>query len=230
MGGEANIGLAKALRQLRREHGWTLADVTARTGIAASTLSKVENGKLSLSYDKLVGLSHGLGVDITRLFARSHDAPGLTANTSSHRRSFEAAGDGEFVQTKGYNHRYLATDLLHKQLDPIVAELRARTMEEFGEWVRHPGEEFAYVLEGEVVLHTDVYAPLHMHPGDSVYFDSSMGHAYLAAGEGPSRVLSVTTSRIEDLSLGPATESPSGPAPEPPQARRAGRGAKKNAK
>ena len=47
------------------------------------------------------------------------------------------------------------------------------------------------MLEGEVDLHTSVYAPVHLKVGDSIYFDSGMGHAYIAAGEGPCRVLSL---------------------------------------
>ncbi len=67
-------------------------------------------------------------------------------------------------------------------------------MEEFGDWVRHPGEEFAYVLDGRVDFYTEYYAPLRLAPGDSVYFDSNMGHAYIAVGDDVSRVLSVCTS------------------------------------
>jgi quercetin dioxygenase-like cupin family protein len=59
--------------------------------------------------------------------------------------------------------------------------------------IRHSGEEFAYVLEGEIEFHTEFYAPVRLKPGESVYFDSGMGHAYLAASDGPCRILSVCT-------------------------------------
>jgi len=191
MSSDKKRGLSKALKDLRRDHGWTLADVAGRTGIPASTLSKVENGKLSLSYDKLVRMSQGLGVDITRLFSETSIPLGPGTVSPSNRRNVDRAGSGHFVRTQNYDHRYLATELLSKRMDPIYAELHARTMDEFGEWVRHTGEEFAYVIEGEVLFCTEVYAPIHLQTGDSVYFDSNMGHAYLAAGQGPSRLLSV---------------------------------------
>jgi transcriptional regulator with XRE-family HTH domain len=193
------IGLAKALWELRRDNGWTLAVVSARTGIPASTLSKVENGKLSLSYDKLLQLSQGMAVDITRLFSAPGAAQSPAPLLLSNRRSVVRAGEGHFVRTLSYDHHYLATDLLSKMIDPIIADLRASTMDEFGEWVRHPGEEFAYVLEGEVMLHSEIYSPLHLRQGDSIYFDSNMGHAYLAAAEGPCRILSICTSGSEEL-------------------------------
>jgi uncharacterized cupin superfamily protein len=76
---------------------------------------------------------------------------------------------------------------------PIIAEPHARSLAEFGELIRHPGEEFVYVLEGTVDLHTDLYTPARLEAGDSMYFDSGMGHAYIAVGLKRCRVLSICT-------------------------------------
>ena len=111
----------------------------------------------------------------------------------------QRAGEGQTVETRSYRQTYLATELLNKQLVPIVAELRARTLEEFltefGSLIRHPGEEFVMVLAGEIEFHSDLYAPLRLKLGDSLYFDSSMGHAYLKASDATCRVLAVCSGR-----------------------------------
>ena len=60
--------LGQALRTIRSRLRLTLAETSARTGVAVSTLSKVENGQLSLTYDKLVQLSEGLEIDIATFF------------------------------------------------------------------------------------------------------------------------------------------------------------------
>ena len=73
---------------------------------------------------------------------------------------------------------------------PVLARARAKSLEEFGQLVRHPGEEFTYVVDGEAILHTEFYDPIVLKAGDSVYFDSSMGHAYLA-GQGCDEVVLV---------------------------------------
>jgi transcriptional regulator with XRE-family HTH domain len=178
-----------ALKSLRVKHGWTLAEVSQRTGLPTSTLSKIENDRISLSFDKLVRLSSGLQVDIAALFrgANGEDAE----SGASGRRSLVRAGEGKSIETKNYSHLYPACDLLNKKMIPIVAELHARSLAEFGELIRHPGEEYAFVLEGEVELHTSLYAPVRLKAGDSIYFDSGMGHAYIAASEGRCRVLSL---------------------------------------
>jgi transcriptional regulator with XRE-family HTH domain len=176
-------------REERVRRGWTLAEASARTGLPVSTLSKVENDKISLTYDKLVRLSRGLEIDISRLFGNA-DEPQTNV---SGRRSVTRAGEGLVIDTENYGHLYMAADLLNKSFIPIVAEIRARTLEEFGDLVRHEGEEFAFVLEGAVDLHTSVYAPVRLYAGDSIYFDSGMGHAYVAVGEERCRVLSICT-------------------------------------
>lgn len=184
---EARPGAVVREERLRR--GWTLAEASERIGLPISTLSKVENDKISLTYDKLARLSRGLEIDISRLFG-GRDAPQVGV---SGRRSVTKAGEGRAIETRNYGHLYMAADLLNKSFIPVVAEVRARSLEEFGELVRHEGEEFAYVLEGTLDLHTSVYAPVRLEAGDSIYFDSGMGHAYVAVSDGPCRVLSICT-------------------------------------
>ena len=184
---EARPGVA--LRALRMQRGWTLAEVSKRTDLPISTLSKIENDKMSLSYDKLARLSTGLGVDISQLFMPQ--IVGMANGMVNGRRSVTRAGQGQAIETDNYWHLYPAADFLNKRFVPVIAELRARTLEEFGDMIRHTGEEYAFILEGTVEFHTELYAPLTLHQGDSLYFDSGMGHAYLAAGPGPCRVLSI---------------------------------------
>lgn len=178
-----------ALRALRTQRGWTLADVSERTDLPVSTLSKIENDRMSLTYDKLARISAGLGVDISQLFMPQ--VVGMSGATVNGRRSITLAGQGQAIETDNYGHIYPAADFLNKHFVPVIAELHARTIEEFGEMVRHPGEEYAYVLEGVVEFHSELYAPLTLRKGDSIYFDSGVGHAYLAADAGPTRVLSI---------------------------------------
>lgn len=178
------------IKEQRLQRGWTLAEASERTGIPISTLSRVENDKISLGYDKLAKLSQGLDIDISRLFGGA-DAPVQRAVTG--RRSVTRKHEGRAIETPNYSHRYVAADLLNKSFIPVVAELRARSLDEFGELVSHPGEEFAYVVEGTVDLYTALYAPVRLNVGDSIYFDSGMAHAYIAVGEGVCRVLSICT-------------------------------------
>ena len=180
------------LKSLRKRNGWTLTDVSQRTGLPVSTLSKLENGKMALTFDKLLRLSEGLQVDFSRLFGpAAAAASGYGRQDFSGRRSITRAGEGKVIDVLHGSYLYLSSELLNKRMIPIIGEVRARTLADFGEFHRHPGEEHLYVLDGELDLHTETYAPVRLKRGDSIYFDSGMGHAYIAVGDEPCRVISL---------------------------------------
>jgi transcriptional regulator with XRE-family HTH domain len=211
--------LSAALRMLRRQKGWTLAEVSERTGFSVPTLSKVENDRLSLSYDKLIRLSEGLGVNISQLFAPV-DAAGMAPAAIIGRRSLTKRGEGQLVSTRNYDYYYLSTDVVQKKFIPILAEVRARSLEEFGGLVRHTGEEFIYVVEGVVEVHTDLYAPMVLNVGDSAYIDSAMGHAYVNAGEGPCRLLAVCSASEQEVRDAIEKKRAAEPAPKASRAKK----------
>lgn len=189
--------LGNLLRSLRARNGWTLKEMSARSGIPLSTLSKVEHDRLTLTYDKLQMLSQRLKMPISELFADPGDKSDASVTA---RRSIGRTADAVRVNTPNYDYYYLCPELRRKRMIPILTRVRAKTLKEFGELVRHSGEEHTYVLEGQVVLHTEFYDPLVLNVGESVYIDSNMGHAYLA-GDGckEALVLSVCSSADESL-------------------------------
>ena len=76
---------------------------------------------------------------------------------------------------------------------PYTARIRARSLEEFGGWVRHDGEEFLMVLTGVVRLYTEFYEPVELKRGDSAYYDASMGHNVISVSAEDATVLWVTS-------------------------------------
>lgn len=177
------------LKSIRIRREWTLAEVSRRTGFPVSTLSKMENDRVSLTYDKLMRLSAGMGIDISMLFGAS--AEEAVPAATQGRRSVTRHGEGRLIDSPNYLHLYAATELLNKRFIPIIVEPRKHSLDDFGELVRHVGEEFIYVLEGEIDVHTSLYAPVRLQAGDSIYLDSTMAHGYVAATSGPCRVLAV---------------------------------------
>jgi transcriptional regulator with XRE-family HTH domain len=179
-----------ALKSIRRRKSLTLAQVSELADIPISTLGRIERGESSPNYEQLLKLSEGLEVDITHFFARF---PPDAIASARERRSINRTGEGQVLEVPHQVIRYLSTDLRSKSFTPIVAEIQSRSLEEFGELLRHPGEEFVYVLEGTLELHTEHYTPAILEAHESIYFDSSMGHAYIARGNAPCRVLAIST-------------------------------------
>ena len=97
------------------------------------------------------------------------------------------------METPVYNHRLIAVELKHKKILPFVTTIKARSLEDFKTWSQHSGEEFLYVLEGEICFQTEHYEPAILGVGDSVYIDSSMQHAAYSTSEQDAVVLWVNT-------------------------------------
>lgn len=189
--------LGALLRGVRNREGWTLKQMSAKSGIPVSTLSKVEHDRLTLTYDKLYQLSQRLGMRMSELFAESDET---AATPVMARRSLGDLDNAVRVETPNYDYHYLCTELRRKRMIPVITTIRARTSEQFGELVHHAGEEFVYVLRGRVEVNTEFYDPVTLEEGQSIYIDSSMGHAYLAAdGCDEAEVLAVMSSEDDDL-------------------------------
>jgi transcriptional regulator with XRE-family HTH domain len=183
-----------ALRAFRRKQGWTLSLVSEKTGLPVSTLSRIENDQISPTYDQLTKLSLGLSIDLAQLLSGDTEE-GKPVQTA--RRSVNRAGDGQLLDTPMQALRYLSVDLTNKQFAPIIGEVKARSLQDAGEFHRHDGEEFVFVVTGELELHSESYTPLNLRAGDSVYFDSGMAHAYVSVGKERCKILSICTAPFE---------------------------------
>ena len=189
--------LGRLLRGLRMRNDWTLKEMSKRTGIPLSTLAKVEHDRLTLTYDKLLQLSERLKIRMSELFAEPAEGPEPAVTA---RRSIGRIDRAVRVNTKNYDYYYLCAELRRKRMIPVLTRIRAKSVGEFGELVHHHGEEYIYVLEGRVEIHTEFYDPLVLEAGESIYIDSNMGHAYVAAeGCQEASVLGVCSSAEEGL-------------------------------
>jgi transcriptional regulator with XRE-family HTH domain len=181
------VDLAERVRSLRKERGWTLEQAAQAAGLARSTLSKIENGQMSPTYDALKKLAQGLAITVPQLFTPP-EAP-----QANGRMAVTRTGEGEAHPTATYEHELLAGALSRKSMLPYRARIRARAFEEFDGWVRHDGEEFLYVLTGRIRLFTEFYAPVDLARGDSAYYDATMGHNVISVSEDDATILWVTS-------------------------------------
>ncbi|MCH2066750.1 helix-turn-helix domain-containing protein [Shimia sp.] len=181
------LDLGERVRELRKARNWTLEQAASQAGLARSTLSKIENGQMSPTYDAVKKLAVGLEISVPQLFT----AP--QKDQVNGRMSVVKSGEGTRQVTTTYEHELLAEGLRKKAMLPYRARVRARSMDEFDGWVRHDGEEFLYVLTGVITLYTEFYEPVEMRRGDSAYYDGSMGHNVVSVSEDDATILWVTS-------------------------------------
>ncbi|WP_411891869.1 helix-turn-helix domain-containing protein [Yoonia sp. SDW83-1] len=181
------LDLGARVRELRKARDWTLEQAAQQAGLARSTLSKIENGQMSPTYDALKKLAVGLEISVPQLFTPP------SKGQVNGRMAVTRNGEETAQITTTYEHALLGTALTSKKMLPYRARVRARRMEDFDGWVRHDGEEFLYVLTGQVRLYTEFYEPVELKRGDSAYYDAAMGHNVVSISQEDATILWVTS-------------------------------------
>jgi len=181
---EAAIG--REVRNLRRQHGMTVADLAAATGLSIGMLSKIENGNTSPSLTTLQVLSHAFSVPVTAFF-RGHEE----RREAQHVR----AGEHLEIERRGTRagHQYNLLGHIGSNASGVVLEpylITLTTESDTFPTFQHEGLELLYMLEGEVdYRHGDRIYPL--KPGDSLIFDADAPHGPGHLVRLPARYLSV---------------------------------------
>ncbi len=191
--------LGSLIRLVRRQNSWTLRQLSERVGIPLSTLAKVEADKLSLTYDKLQQFTARLGLSMTEFLAQGETPPAAAPTIFTARRSLTNSSNSIQISTPNYDYEYLCADLREKRMVPILTRIRSKDIAEFGEPLKHKGEEFIFVLEGTIEVHLQFYNPVKLSAGQGIYIDSTMGHAYVAKDCESALVLGVCSSEDPNL-------------------------------
>ena len=185
---EPHQELASRIRRWREARGWNQQALADRAGFARSTLSKIENGLLSPTFEILLKLAQGFGCDLADLVRA--ETPSLAG-----RMVIDRGMPGEAIENANTLLWPLGATLKGRPFQPMLVDFTQTDLAAFGDWNRHDTEDMLHVLSGTLVLHTEGYAPATLHPGDTVHFDGAMPHACLSGGPGPCRCLYVFAPR-----------------------------------
>ncbi|GMV45237.1 MAG: transcriptional regulator [Pseudomonadota bacterium] len=178
----------KRLRAVRKKAGLTLAEVARRSDVSITTISRAERGQLALSYEKFAALAHALNLDLGTLFAEGRQPARL------HGPVVTRAGQGAAYRGPAFTYEFLATQAAGKRMSPALGTVHARRIEGPDDFARHDGEEWIYVLAGSVAVHFEDGQVVRLGRGDSLYFDSRLGHAYISTSSRLARIIGATTS------------------------------------
>ncbi len=178
------------IRAARKERRLTLQQVAQRSGLAVSTVSKAERGRIALSYEKVLQLGRALDIDMTRLFMPTDAglAPDAAASPTVVKDRF---ADVQRYETEQYEYSVLCGAFPHKKMQPLVALINAREAGDFSETIRHPGQEFVMVLSGRVRILFENGETVELGRHEAAYFDSGVGHVYVSLSRRPAQVVSI---------------------------------------
>ncbi len=183
------VTFGKRLRATRQRQGLTLAEVSARSGVSITTISRAERGQLTLSYEKFSALGRALAMDMAAMFSSAD-----SKTSALDRPVLTRAGEGVLYQGPVFSYEFLGTDVAGKQMSPILGTVHARRFNGAEDYVRHEGEEFAHVMAGMIDVYFESGEVLRLARGDSLYFDSRIGHAYVSVSRQRARIVGACTS------------------------------------
>jgi transcriptional regulator with XRE-family HTH domain len=184
--------LGHLIRRLRLKNGWTLAQLGDKVGIPRSTLAKVERDRLTLTYDRLQQMSARLNISMKEFLSPS-------PTPFAARRSVSLRVNRAPIKAPHGDYEFLCADLRDKRMLPIIARIHARDVAEFGAPLSHAGEEFIFVLDGSIEVHTQFYEPAILCSGQGMYLDGTMAHAYVAKDCDSATLLSICAGADPDL-------------------------------
>jgi transcriptional regulator with XRE-family HTH domain len=174
--------LGEKIRDTRKRLKLTLNDLSQRSGLSVSQLSKLENGKQRISVDLALKLAGVLLVPVTSFLSDPGPNP-------QGRRAITRSGTGLVHEAQGIRFEVLCNDFRQKSNLFWLVTVHAQSFEAAGGWRAHSGEEFIRVQSGRLKLHSQLYEPLVLEPGDSILFDGAMNHAYVALDGVPAVLL-----------------------------------------
>lgn len=173
--------LGDGLRSARLERSLSLADVAEATNISTSFLSLVEKGKSDITIGRLVRLVEFYGVSIVDLIPPSGPSDPEVVRTAD-RRLIHSPAEGIDVFLLGPDRE--------RTMMPMLVEFEPGA--HLAEYGRHPGEEWVYVLEGELTLELEGAEPKQLGPGDGAYYLAGRPHLFRNAdAKRPLRVICV---------------------------------------
>lgn len=184
----SSYDLGRKLKRLRLRKKIGLVDLGKHTGLSASMLSQLENGKLIPTLPTLARIAMVFDVGLDHFFADRKNRCLFSVVRAGDRTQFPNRVDSP---NPAWYFECLTYCTQEKSLQAYLTLFEPRPPEAVVDHV-HEGAEFIYVLEGELGVHyTDEETIL--YAGDSVYFDASHPHGYRSAGLSQARALVVTT-------------------------------------
>jgi len=186
-GAEELVQVGAKIKMLREDKAVSLKDLSERTGLSTAVLSQIENHLVSPPLGTLIRLAKALDVK-PACFFDLHADKSFTIVRKDERKPVSRFASKKGVPY-GYSYESLGYDMKDRHMEPFLVTLEPMAMGN-PKPSSHDGEEFLFVLEGEMEItlgeHSDV-----LQPGDAVYYDSSIPHLVTCRGEKKAILLAV---------------------------------------
>ncbi len=182
---EESESLGDRLRKAREKRGFTLQELSSRTGTDVDTLKRMEENEMIPPLGELVRLSKALETKMSYFISSGVDEP-MCLVRADQRKPVSRRGE-KGIERYGYSYESLASGKANRMMEPFIVTL---VPTEAAETSTHDGQEFLFVLEGQMMARVGDRTEF-LGPGDAIYYDSNNPHYVRCVGENKAKILAV---------------------------------------
>jgi transcriptional regulator with XRE-family HTH domain len=168
-----NLNIGNRIKILRINQKRTLQEIADASGLSKSMISKIENNLTVPSVATLIKVAKSLATDISSLLEENENIDAIIT-------SKQMAKENVTLTDKGYHIYPFAPGYYHKKMQPFL--FVAKKGEVKAHQLSHDGEEFIYVIEGEMTMKVGD-TDYHLSAGDSLYFNSLQKHGIMPVSD-----------------------------------------------
>jgi len=175
-----DLNLGQKIKNLRQKGGFSLQQIADRTSLSKPLLSQIENEVVAPPVATLLKIAKALNVNIGYFFQEEESSKkAVVVRKNERKQVFRRIH--EDPSKVGYYYESLAYPKANKHMEPFQVQFEGKKKEDLI-YFTHKGEEFILVLEGrlEFSYEDEIFS---LDAGDSLYFDSSVPHAFRALGD-----------------------------------------------
>jgi transcriptional regulator with XRE-family HTH domain len=178
------------IKSLRESKGLSVEEIAERSGLSIDQINNIENGQNLPSLGPLIKIARALGVRLGT-FMDDNDALGPVVTRAEEReqnKSISFSNDAVDAR-KHMEYHPLAQQKAGRHMEPFIIDINPEDTANF-QLSAHEGEEFIYVMDGEVeiVYGKDTYL---LKEGDSIFYDSIVKHHVHGAPGKSAKILAV---------------------------------------
>jgi len=164
------------IKHLRLKRKTTIQDLSAKTGLTAGYLSKIENSEKPPPIPTLIKIAYALNVHISYFFEEDSEA-GNGPSLIRKKERKEIIGDYTHL---GYRYQAVIKKRANEAIKPLIITLPDNMNSEKIPYNYHDGEEMIYVLQGKMSFYYGDEQYL-VEEGDCLHFNSTVPHKVVAA-------------------------------------------------
>lgn len=185
---EKNQEFASKMKSIRERQNMSIEELAEASGVKLEVLQAMENGEVIPSLTPLTKMARALGVRLGTFLDDTPQIGPVVTRGGKTESALYFSGREDVTNATNLEYHSLGAGKIDRNIDPFIIDIEYEEGEK--ELSSHEGEEFIYVLEGEIEV---IYGKdsFKICAGDSIFYDSVVPHHLHATGENKSKILAV---------------------------------------